>query len=100
MGSNQNRVAGSSAISVRLLLNILALASLLFLPWYITLCVLVVLMFVAFAYEVVAYAFIFDVLYGPPHALLFSFPLTGTVLVLVLFIGVTISKRHLSFYHA
>jgi len=82
----------------RILLNLLIFSSILFLPWWMTLFVVLVLLFALEAPEVLVWGLFIDVLYSVPLVLFFHFTFVFTFLFFVLFLFTKYLKKRLVFY--
>lgn len=83
---------------LRIVLNILLGVSVLAMPWWVGIFVILIMLFLYRAYEVLAWALIADALYGWPLPALFNTPLLFTILVTFLFFATEYGKRFLVFY--
>ena len=85
-------------MALRIILNILLGISVLTLPWWLSLLIILVMLFLYRAYEVLAWGFIADVLYGWPLPAFFNTSLLITFSVVLLFLVAEYVKRFLVFY--
>ena len=83
---------------LRIVLNILLGISVLALPWWVSIFIILSMLFLYRAYEVLAWALIADALYGWPLPVFFNIPILFTILVTLLFFATEYGKRYLVFY--
>ncbi len=83
----------------RLIADILAFLSLFFLPWWCTGILLVgIIVFFRWPFEVVAFAFVADLLYGIPETRFHGFMFVGTLATLAILIIVEFLKTRMRSY--
>ena len=84
--------------TLRVILNIALFVSVLFLPWWLSIVFMVILLVFYTAYEIVFWGLAIDMLYSAPVPLFANFVLIFTVFSLLLFVSAEILKRRLIFY--
>mgnify|MGYP006929368560 CR=1 FL=1 len=77
---------------------ILLFESLLFFPWWLSLVIALLYLFLFKAYEVVALGFIADSLFAVPIASFSGFLYVYTVLFIILFLVISILKKYIVYY--
>lgn len=88
----------SRSIIFRILLNIALLASIVWLPLWIAMIFLLVLVIRFRAYEVLLFGIAVDALYAAPVSVLFGLPIFFTLVFALFLIAAEYSKRFLIFY--
>ncbi len=83
---------------LRVTINIVLLASILFLPWWVSVAIMVFLLALYRAYEVFLWGFLMDALYSGPVPLYLNIPILFTIMSVLLFIVIGVSKQRLIFY--
>jgi len=84
----------------RILINISIFLSALFLPWWITLIFILLLVFSFIAPEILVWGFFIDVLYAAPVAPFLGFEFIFTFFFLFLYFVAHYLKKRLVFYSA
>lgn len=84
---------------IRLGLQLLVLAGILFLPWWVSALSFFVLLAAADAPEVLLYGLLADILYGVPPGPFFDIPLIFTAYALVAYLASGAIKSRLAYYH-
>ena len=82
----------------RILLNIGLFISILFLPWWVSLCLGLVLVVYYVAYETILWALFYDSLYSAPLPEYYGFLYVATLLFFVLVILSVPVKKKMIFY--
>jgi len=82
----------------RIGLNILMVSSILFLPWWFSVLLALVLLFGFEAVEVLGWGLLIDILYGTPLTFFYNFTFIFTLLFFILFLTTTYLKKYLVFY--
>lgn len=82
----------------RLILVGLFFGSIVFLPWFVSVCFGLILLFLFNAPEVIAGGFLHDLLYAAPKAAFWDVEFVGTASALFLFVLFLITKKYLIFY--
>ena len=85
-------------MKTRLVLNICMGISILFFPWWVSLGLGLALLVMCKAYEVIAWGFLFDALYGAPLHSYYGIQYLGTLLFFALFIVSIFAKKKIIFY--
>ena len=88
------------SLTLRILMNVALLASILFLPWWFTVLLAMVHIFMFQAYEIIAWGFVLDTLYGTPVALYYNIEFFSTLLFTTFVILVIPLKHRLIFYRS
>ncbi|MCH7529775.1 hypothetical protein IIB50_01525 [Patescibacteria group bacterium] len=83
--------------TTRIALNTALVSSILFLPWWFSVAVVVALLLAFSAYEVLAWGLFADMLYSAPIGAFAGIELAFTILFLLLFVCVGYSKQWLMF---
>lgn len=83
----------------RLIVDILLFIAVVTLPWWLSLpCALVLSFYFKRYYEVILSGFVFDLLYGAPLPMFFSFSFLFTLVMAALFFVIEFLKPFLKFY--
>ena len=85
---------------LRIVMNIALAGSILFLPWWFTVLLATVHIFMFQAYEIIVWGFVADTLYGAPVALYYNIEFLFTLFFVVLVIIAVPLKRRLIFYRS
>lgn len=81
-------------------MNIALAGSILFLPWWFTILLAVIIIFMFQAYEIIVWGFVADTLYGIPIAAYYNIEFLFTLFFVALVILVVPLKRRLIFYRS
>lgn len=83
---------------LRIAFNVLMFASVLFLPWWVTVIVAVVFLFKFTAYEIMLWGVFADVLYSASVPSFYNIEFLFTIGAIVIFVLAYFIKRRLMFY--
>lgn len=82
----------------RIVLNFILAASILFLPWWVSVLTGVLMLFLFEAYEIVVWGFVADQLYSVPNALFFNIEFLFTITFALLLFSISKFKKYVIFY--
>lgn len=85
-------------MTLKIIFNLSIFASILFLPWWLTVIIAISFLFMFTSYEVILWGLFADILYSSPVLSFFNIEFLFTIVFIMLFIVVYFIKNKLIFY--